>query len=153
MAGEPTKPATNVLTGRSNSTRGVSHCCSRRVLEHRDAVAERHRLGLVVRDVDGGDAEPRLQLGDVGAHLHAQLRVEVGERLVHQEHARLADDRAAHRHALALAAGQLPGLALEERRQLEQLGDLAHARARARALGTLAIRSGNAMFAATVRYG
>ena len=29
IAGEPTKPATNVLTGRSNSTRGVSHCCSR----------------------------------------------------------------------------------------------------------------------------
>ena len=28
IAGEPTKPATNVLTGRSNSARGVSHCWS-----------------------------------------------------------------------------------------------------------------------------
>jgi hypothetical protein len=68
------------------------------------AVAERHRLGLVVGDVDGRDAEAPLQLGDVRAHLDAQLGVEVGERLVHQEHARLADDRPAHRDALALAA-------------------------------------------------
>ncbi len=50
-----------------------------------DAVAHRHRLDLVVRDVDGRDAEIRLELRDLGAHLHAQLRVEVRERLVHQE--------------------------------------------------------------------
>ena len=29
MAGEPMKPATNMFAGRSYSTRGVSHCCSR----------------------------------------------------------------------------------------------------------------------------
>ena len=98
-----------------------------RVAQDGDAVAERHRLRLVVGDVDGRDAEPRLQLGDVGAHLHAQLGVEVGERLVHQEDLGLADDRAPHRHALALAAGELARLALEQRRQLELLGDLAHA--------------------------
>ncbi len=51
----------------------------------RDAVAHRHRLDLIVRDVDGGDAELPLKRADLGAHLHAQLRVEVGERLVHQE--------------------------------------------------------------------
>ena len=57
------------------------------VPQHRDAVAERHRLGLVVRDVDGRRAQPRLERGDVGAHLDAQLGIEVRERLVHQEHA------------------------------------------------------------------
>ena len=126
MAGEPMKPATNVFAGRSNSSRGVAHCCSRASAQHRDAVAQRHRLGLVVRDVDRRGAEPRLERRDVGPHLHAQLRVEVGERLVHEEHARLAHDRAPHRHALALAAGELTGLALQVRRQLEHLGDLAH---------------------------
>ena len=98
------------------------------VLQHRDAVAERHRLGLVVRDVDRRRGEPRLQLGDVGAHLDAQLGIEVRERLVHQVDARLAHDRPPHRHPLALSARQLPGLALEELGQPEQRGDLAHAR-------------------------
>ena len=98
------------------------------------------------------DAESRLQRGDVGAHLHAQLRVEVRERLVHQEDARLADDRAAHRDALALAARELRRLALEVVGQAEQLGDLAHARSRS-AFFTFAICSGKPMFAATVRYG
>jgi hypothetical protein len=47
---------------------------------------------------------------DLGAHLHAQLGVEVGQRLVEQEHLGIAHDRAAHRDALALAARQLRGL-------------------------------------------
>src|SRR3712207_7956220 len=58
-------------------------------------------------------SEVGLQLGDLGAHLHAQLGVEVRERLVHQERVRLADDRSAPRHALALAAGQRARLAGE----------------------------------------
>ena len=81
---------------------------------HRDPVAERHRLHLVVRDVDGRDAEPVVQLLQLGAHLHAQLRVQVRQRLVQQEHLRLAHERAAHRHALALAARQLPRPALQQ---------------------------------------
>ena len=68
----------------------------------------------------------RLQLD---AHLHAQLRVEVRQRLVEQEHRRLAHDRAAHRDALALAAGERARLAVEERAELE---DLRRALARAR---------------------
>ena len=79
----------------------------------RDAVAHRHRLDLVVRDVHRRDRELPLDARDLGAHLHAQLRVEVRERLVHQEDLRLAHDRASHRHALALAAGELARLAVE----------------------------------------
>jgi hypothetical protein len=48
-----------------------------------------------------------VQLADLGAHLHAHLGVQVGQRLVEQERLGLAHDGAAHRHALALAAGQL----------------------------------------------
>ena len=50
---------------------------------HRDPLAHRHRLDLVVRHVDRRDAELALELDELGAHLHAQLRVEVRERLVH----------------------------------------------------------------------
>ena len=84
------------------------------VAHHGDALPERHRLGLVVRDVDRRHAEPGVELRERRAHPDAELRVEVRERLVHQERARLAHDRAAHRDALALAAGQLRRLAVEQ---------------------------------------
>ena len=41
-------------------------------------------------DVDGGDAEVGLQLGDVGPGLHPHLGVEVRQRLVHAEDLRVA---------------------------------------------------------------
>jgi hypothetical protein len=63
-----------------------------------------------------------VQLLDLGAHLHAQLGVEVGQRLVEQEHRRLAHDGAAHGDALALAAGELARLALRAGAELEDLG-------------------------------
>ena len=81
-----------------------------------------------MRDVDRRDPEVGLQGGDVGPHLHAQLRVEVGERLVHQEHLRQPDDRAPHRHTLALAAGELARLAVQILLEAEQCRDLADAR-------------------------
>jgi hypothetical protein len=92
------------------------------VAHHGDAVAHRHRLDLVVRDVHRRRPEPLLELLDLGTHLDAQLGVEVRERLVHQERSRLAHDRAAHRHPLALAARKLAGLSLEQVRQSENLG-------------------------------
>ena len=106
--------------------RGV-HLLEIAVLEHRDAVPHRHRLDLVVGDVHGGDGELALQRGDLGAHLHAQLRVEVREGLVHQERRGLAHDRTAHRDPLTLATGQLAGLAVEVALQLEVRGGLADA--------------------------
>ena len=94
------------------------------VVEDRDAVAERHRFRLVVRHVDGRDPEIALKGRDVGAHLHTQLRVEVRQRLVHQEDARLADDRAAHRDPLTLAARKLCRLAVEVVLEPEPRGHL-----------------------------
>ena len=64
--------------------------------------------------------ELALQPADLGTHLHAQLGVEVRQRLVHQERRRLADDRPAHRHPLALATGELAGLAIEHRFELQR---------------------------------
>ena len=91
------------------------------VLHHHDAVGQGHGLGLVVGDVDGGRAGLLVDLGDFIAHGHALLGVQVGKRLVHQEDAHLADDGAADGHALALAAGQRPGQAVQVIRQAQDL--------------------------------
>src|SRR5690606_1159455 len=84
------------------------------VLHDHDACTHRHRLDLVVGDVDGGDAEALVQLADAGAHLDAQLGVEVRQRLVHQEDLRLADDGAAEGDTLALTARELTGPPVEQ---------------------------------------
>ena len=91
-----------------------------------DAIAHRHRLDLVVRDVDRRDAELVLQARDLGAHVHAELRVEIREGLVHQVGLGLAHDRAAHGDALALAARERPWFAFEKLRETEDVGSLAH---------------------------
>jgi hypothetical protein len=91
-----------------------------------DAVAHRHGLDLVVGDVDRRGLEIVLELRDVRAHLDAQLRVEVRERLVHQEDLRLPHDRAPHRDTLPLAARQLLRLPVEELRQVEKLRSPRH---------------------------
>ena len=72
-------------------------------------------------------ASSRCSAGDLGAHLHAQLRVEVRQRLVHEERCRLAHDRPTHRHALALTAGKLARLAVEVLLELEDCRGLANA--------------------------
>ena len=88
-----------------------------------DAGGERHRLDLVMGDIDGGLADPQMELLDLGAHIDAQLGVEIGQWLVEQEELRIADKRASHGDALALPAGQLAGLAVEQRLDLQQRGD------------------------------
>jgi len=79
-----------------------------------------------VGDVDGRDVEPALELLQLHAHLGAQLRVEVRQGLVEEEHRRREHERAGERDALLLASGQLrraPGAELAE---LDQLEGLAH---------------------------
>ena len=97
----------------------------RAVAEEGDPVAHRHRLRLVVGDVEGRDSETPLDAKDLAPHLHAQVRVEVRERLVHEEHGGLADERPTHCDALALAAGELAGLAQDDLREPEHVGRLA----------------------------
>ena len=55
-------------------------------LEHDDAVGEREGLLLVVCHQDRRDAQLALQRADLVAHLLAEARVEVRERLVEQQH-------------------------------------------------------------------
>jgi hypothetical protein len=75
-------------------------------------------------DVDGGGAQLVLQAGDLRTHLHAQLGVEVRQRLVHQERLGVAHDRASHGHPLALAAGQLGRLTVQKLGQIKDFRGL-----------------------------
>ena len=77
------------------------------VAHHDDAVRHRQRFFQVVGHIDRGDAEPMLQLAQFDAHVGAQLGVEIGQRLVEQQHRRLEHEGARQRDALLLAAGQL----------------------------------------------
>ena len=109
-----------------------AHLLDDAVMHHHDLVGHGHGFDLVVGDVDRRGLEPLMQFLDLGAHRDAQLGVEVGQRLVEQEHLRIAHDGAAHRDALALAAGQLPRIAVEQRRQREDFGGALDARSRSR---------------------
>ena len=71
--------------------------------------------------IDHGHSKPLLQRADLAAHLQAQLRVEVGEGLVHQAHGRFGHDGPRQRHPLLLTAGELRGLAAQQRLQAEEV--------------------------------
>ena len=96
------------------------------LVENDDLVGESHRLRLVMRHIDHRRAELGMKLRQFKAHLHAQFRVEVGQRLVEQENLGLAHERPADRDPLALAARKLGrttveiGLELQDARDFER---------------------------------
>ena len=104
---KPMKSATSRCAGRLIKLLRRADLPDDAVAQDDDPVGERQGLVLVVRHVDGGRAELVVDAPDLGAHLEAQLRVEIRERLVHQHERRLDDDGAGDRHALLLAAGEL----------------------------------------------
>ncbi|MCY1496164.1 hypothetical protein D9M68_300920 [compost metagenome] len=95
-------------------------------LHDSNTIGERQRLYLVVGDVDHRVLQRLVQPLDLDAQLRAQLGVEVGKRLVEEEHVDIAHQRPADRHPLALATGKLRRFALQERLDLQDLGGAAH---------------------------
>ena len=65
-----------------------------------------------------------MQTGELGTGRDAQLGIEIRQRLVEQEGDRAAHDGAADGDALALAAGQLAGAAVEKLLDVEHAGGL-----------------------------
>ncbi len=79
-------------------------------IQNDDAVGERHRLHLIVSDVNHRRLGHLLvELGDFDAGGDTQRRIEVGQWLVEQEDLRVAADRAADGNTLALAAQRALG--------------------------------------------
>ena len=93
-----------------------------------------------------------VKLLDLGAHLDAQLGVEIRQRLVEQEHLRFAHDGAAHRDALPLAAGELVRLAIKQVGDVEDAGGVRRP-GLISAFGNFCSRSPNDMFSYTVMCG
>ena len=98
------------------------------VLHHDDAVGERERLVLIVRHVDRRAAELAMNAPDLGARFEPQLRVEVRQRLVHQDQRRLDHDRTRNGNALLLTARELAGKLLLLPGQLNEAHRLLDAR-------------------------
>ena len=84
------------------------------LVEDRHAVGDGERLLLVVGHKDRGDAELSLQREQLAAHVDAQLRVEIGKRLVEQQHLGLDRDGASERDTLLLATRELARAARPE---------------------------------------
>ena len=87
-------------------------------------MTERHRLDLVVGDVDHRRPQLALQVLDLRAHVRPQLRVEVGQRLVHEEGARSPHQGASKRDALLLPAGEPLRSPVQERTEPHHPGGL-----------------------------
>jgi len=96
-------------------------------LHDRDAVRQRHGLGLVVGHVHRRGLQGPLQPLQLDPHQDAELGVQVGQRLVEQEDRGAAHDRPAHGHPLPLPAGQGLGLAFQVRVDAQRLRRVDHA--------------------------
>jgi hypothetical protein len=88
------------------------------LVQERHTVAEVERLLLLVRDQQGGDADPPQGRRELAPGALTQRRVEVRQRLVEQQHARLRREGAGERHALLLPAGDLADPPALEARQV-----------------------------------
>ena len=97
------------------------------VLDHGDALADAERFELVRRRVDRRGAKLPVQALELGPHVVAELRVEVGERLVEEEEPRAADDGAPDGEPLLLAAAERGRPAVERVGDAQELRGLAHA--------------------------
>ena len=106
IAGLPTKLGDEHVHRMGEDLRRRIVLLQEAAVHHRHLVGHGHGLELVVRHVDDRRLEVLMEALDLGAHLHAQLGVEIGERLVHQE----------HRAGRARARGRAPRAAAGRRR-------------------------------------
>ena len=89
---------------------------------------ELQRLLLVVRDEEAGHAEFAVELIEPAPKVLADACVQRPEGLVEQEHLGAGRQRARERDPLPLATGELVGVAVRERRQLDEFQELVDAR-------------------------
>ena len=117
----PVNDATNPSAGCATISCGDANWRSFAVDDHADPVGERGRVLVVVRDEQRRQPELAQQLLQLAAHGDLRVRVERRERLVEEQHARVARERAGERDPLALAAGELGRPRLGEMRDPEPL--------------------------------
>ena len=111
--------------------------------EHDDAVGEVDGLVDVVGDEEDRDPVVLAHLEDEVLEVAARLRVDGGERLVHEQDRRLVGERAGDRDALLHPAGELPGIVVDESRQPDGRERLLDERSSARSSSSGLWRSGS----------
>src|SRR5260370_4483717 len=78
-----------------------------------NAITHGHRLNLVMGNVNHGITELSVEFGNLRAHLHTHLGVQVRQWFVEKKHLRAAHNSSPQSHALTLAAGQSAWFALQ----------------------------------------
>ena len=94
------------------------------LVHHHDLVGHLHGFFLVVGDDHGGDMHLVVEIAQPGPQFLAHLGVEGAEGLIEQQHPRLHSQGPSQGHPLALAAGELGGVAVAKALQLHQLQQL-----------------------------
>ena len=105
------------IGGRANLDHGP-------VAHHRNMVAHRQCLFLVVGDEDGSGAGGGEDLADLATHPAAQVGVEVGEGLVEQDDGGGGGQRPGEGDPLLLAPGEVAGQAVLEPGEPDQVDDV-----------------------------
>jgi hypothetical protein len=95
------------------------------VFEHADSVGKCESFGLVMGDVDGGGAGLSYERCDLETHPLAQVCVEIGKRLVAQDQADPAYQRASKSDALLLPARELTRIAVTEEAETDAVEHVA----------------------------
>ncbi len=101
--------ATSALFGRRRTSSGAPICSVVPACSTQMRSARAQRLLQIVGDEKHGDVEPAMQRRDLLLQRLARHAVDGGERLVQQQHLRVAGERARQGDALALAARELIG--------------------------------------------
>ena len=121
-------------------------------MEHHHAVGERRRLLEVVRHEHDRDLQALAHLRELALQAAARHLVHRRERLVEQQHLRVARERPRERDALLLAAGELARQRDLEPAEVDELEQLARRRGASRAASVggsaawtlpVAVRCGN----------
>ena len=97
------------------------------LIQDDDSVCQRHRLDLVMRHIDSGDAKLFMKARDFQPHIHPQRGVEIRQRLIKQEPFRFANDGAADGDTLALTARKLLWQPVEKRLEAQDFRHLLNA--------------------------
>ena len=101
------KEATNGSLGSGDELTGSADLAKTAVDDHADALGQGGCVLEVVGDEEDGDAEPSEEVVELRPDIGLGVGVECGERLVEQQHVRVARERARERDPLAFSAGEI----------------------------------------------
>ena len=96
------------------------------VVDEADLRREGHRFHLIMGDIDEGRAGLQVETLQLVAHLETKLRIEVTERLIHEEHLWLRCEGTGDGNTLLLTAGKLCRITIHEHTDLYDTGNLTY---------------------------